>query len=373
MARAPACMPTLTGHASSPASTRSIANGGSSKPAVISVVTPADERGRQQLRVDRVDVRVHGTRRRDQPVRHVRLGVGAHDEVDAVADRRAAGPPDAGDPAVLDADVGLDDADHGVDDERAREHDVELRRPGRTVPLRHAGAEVLRVAPDRLVAAGGAVLLRPGPRGPCRRGGRGRRSWRRSGGGTPRRRGGSSSATPPAVVRGSRRHRRPRSGPAGPSWSRPAPSPRTRRPRCRAGTRALPRGRTPGARSRGGTGSATRSGSRRRDVLVTSSSSVSRPSFTSMSARRRRSRAHPGPSGSGGRAAAQRVAQRDDPRAVAQQDLQADLGHQLPDAVHHLGRVHRGAAGRLDPARSRRPRGRPRASRRRRAPRPRAG
>ena len=41
VARAPACIPTLTGHDSSPASTRSIAYGGSSKPAVMNVVTPA--------------------------------------------------------------------------------------------------------------------------------------------------------------------------------------------------------------------------------------------------------------------------------------------------------------------------------------------
>ena len=40
-------------------------------------------------------------------------------------------PPDADDPAVLDADVGLDDADRRVDDDRAGDDDVELRGPGR--------------------------------------------------------------------------------------------------------------------------------------------------------------------------------------------------------------------------------------------------
>ena len=44
-ARAPACKPMLTGQPSSPASTRSIAHGGSSKPAVISVVTPPARAG----------------------------------------------------------------------------------------------------------------------------------------------------------------------------------------------------------------------------------------------------------------------------------------------------------------------------------------
>ena len=38
-------MPMLIGQPSSAASVRSIANGGSSKPAVISVVTPADSAG----------------------------------------------------------------------------------------------------------------------------------------------------------------------------------------------------------------------------------------------------------------------------------------------------------------------------------------
>ena len=78
--------------------------------------------------------------------------MGADDEVDPVADRGVPGPADAGDPAVLDADVGLDDADDRVDDERAGEDDVELRRSGRLVPLRDPAAEVLGVAPDRLVA-----------------------------------------------------------------------------------------------------------------------------------------------------------------------------------------------------------------------------
>ena len=49
-------------------------------------------------------------------------------EVDAVADRRVPGAPDPDDPAVLDADVRLHDADDRVDDERAGDDDVELRR-----------------------------------------------------------------------------------------------------------------------------------------------------------------------------------------------------------------------------------------------------
>jgi hypothetical protein len=59
--------------------------------------------------------------------------------------------------AVLDADVGLDDADRRVDDDRARDDDVELRR-ARAARLGHPAAEVLRVAPLRLVAGRLAVL-----------------------------------------------------------------------------------------------------------------------------------------------------------------------------------------------------------------------
>ena len=48
-------------------------------------------------------------------------------QLDAVADAGVAGPPDADDAAVLDADVGLDRADDGVEDEGAGDDGVELR------------------------------------------------------------------------------------------------------------------------------------------------------------------------------------------------------------------------------------------------------
>ena len=84
--------------------------------------------------------------------------------------------PMPGDPAVLDADVRLDDADHGIDDEGAGDDDVELRRRRRPAHWAIREPEVLRVAPDRLVAARRAVLLRPGSTGRCRRAGPDRRS-----------------------------------------------------------------------------------------------------------------------------------------------------------------------------------------------------
>ena len=193
------------------------------------------ERGRQQLRIDGVDVRVDDAGRRDGAVGRVGLGVRAHDEVDAVADRRAPGPADARDPAVLDADVGLHDADDGVDNDRAGEHDVELRRPRRAVPLGHARAEVLRVAPQRLVAARGPVLLPRGSTGPCRPAGRGRRSSGRSGCAAPRPTGGSRPVL--LVAAGAAVADEPDD-----ASSRPAPSPPRPPTAGRGGSPAPPRG-----------------------------------------------------------------------------------------------------------------------------------
>src|SRR5207244_3778956 len=76
---------------------------------------------------------------------------GADREVDAVADRGVAGPADADDPAILDPDIGLDDADRGIDDDRPDHHRVELGWPG-VAALGQPDAEILGVAPDRLVA-----------------------------------------------------------------------------------------------------------------------------------------------------------------------------------------------------------------------------
>ena len=117
----------------------------------------AGQRRGQQLRADRVDVAVDRAGRRDQAVAGDRHRVRADVELDPVADRWVAGPTDADDPAVLDADVGLDDADRRVDDDRAGHDHVELRR-ARPARLGHPVAQVLRVAPLRLVAGRLAVL-----------------------------------------------------------------------------------------------------------------------------------------------------------------------------------------------------------------------
>ena len=220
----------MTGHPSRPANVRSIAHGGSSKPAVISVVTPPDRAAGMSAGLIEVDVAVDRARRRDQAVAHDRRGVRADRELDAVADRAVAGPSDADDPAVLDADVGLDDAEDRVDDERAGDDRVELRvGPGRSLGRSGAGASSRSPRSARRPAPGGP--RRPGPRGRCRPGGRGRRSSGRSGRGARPGRGGSSGrldASPPvaaepdeATVR--RLARRPAlGGPAGRSRRKPA-------------------------------------------------------------------------------------------------------------------------------------------------------
>ncbi len=229
-------MPTLTGQPSSPARTRSIAYGGSSKPAVMSVVTPPDSAGGSSSGsiVWTCVSTPPGVAIR--PYAMYGFVFGPDHQVDAVADLGAARPADAGDPAVLDADVGLDHAEDGIHDERAGEHEVELRRAGRRVRLRHPHAQVLGVAPDRLVAAGGAVLLDADPEVGVAEADAVACGRRRSGCGTPPRTGGSPGSAPG-------RSSRP-CAPAGRSSSRRAPSPRRRRRARRAGSRAPPRGRT---------------------------------------------------------------------------------------------------------------------------------
>src|SRR6185369_9268295 len=68
----------------------------------------------------------------------------------------------AGDSAVLDADVRLDDAEQGIDDHRADDDGVQLART-RHARLRHAEADVLRIAPDRLVADRLPILVDANP------------------------------------------------------------------------------------------------------------------------------------------------------------------------------------------------------------------
>ena len=120
------------------------------------------ERRPDLLRRDHVDVAVDAAGRGDQALAGDDLGPGAdHQPVgDAVHDVRVAGLADTDDAAVVDADVGLDDADQGIEDDGVRDDQVEraggvreARRLGHPVPDGLAAAE------DRLVAGHGQVAL----------------------------------------------------------------------------------------------------------------------------------------------------------------------------------------------------------------------
>ncbi|ESU51923.1 hypothetical protein P376_0101 [Streptomyces sp. HCCB10043] len=201
-----------------------------------------DEGGR-----DEVDVGVDRSGREQLPVARDDLGLGADHQVgvDAVHGVRVPGLADAGDPAVPDADVGLDDAPV-VDDDGAGDDGVGRALGPGGAGLAHGLADHLAAAEHRLVArvsgAARAVLLdldeqirvgEPDPvagRGPeqvgvhralevrhrghlrFRRAGRGRRGGRR-GGRVRHRRGCRVRSAPPyrrrcsAAVRGRRRGR----------------------------------------------------------------------------------------------------------------------------------------------------------------------
>ena len=90
-------------------------------PPPIIVVTPLIERIFDLLRADEVDVRIDGARGHDQALARDHLGPGPITMFDRRLDVRIAGLADRRDAAVLEADVGLDDApvieDHGVGDD----------------------------------------------------------------------------------------------------------------------------------------------------------------------------------------------------------------------------------------------------------------
>jgi hypothetical protein len=114
------------------------------------------------LRADEVDVAVDAAGGDDHALTGDHLGAGADDDVHAGLGVGVAGLADGGDAAVLQADVGLDDAPV-VDDERVGEHRVDSALRARALRLRHAVANRLAATELHLltVAAGGQgeVLL----------------------------------------------------------------------------------------------------------------------------------------------------------------------------------------------------------------------
>ena len=95
-------------------------------PPPMNVVTPLASASYGLLRADEVDVRVDAAGREDQAFARDRFGRDADDHAvgDAGHHVGVAGLADAGDPAALDADVGLVDAGP-VDDERVGDDAVE--------------------------------------------------------------------------------------------------------------------------------------------------------------------------------------------------------------------------------------------------------
>lgn len=79
-------------------------------------------------------------------------------QLDAVADVRVACAADGDDAAILDTDIGFDDAYDWVDDDGTDDDGVQLTRAG-VFRLRLAKANGLAVAPQRLVSVSLPVIL----------------------------------------------------------------------------------------------------------------------------------------------------------------------------------------------------------------------
>ena len=127
------------------------------------VVMPAGQRGVQDGRADQVHVAVDRAGGEDLAVAGDDLGARADHQVGvhAVHGVRVAGLAERHDPAVADADVGLDDAPV-VEHDRAGDHRVRGALGAGGPGLAHRLADHLAAAEDHLVAgrrAGAAVLL----------------------------------------------------------------------------------------------------------------------------------------------------------------------------------------------------------------------
>ena len=88
------------------------------------------QRDRDQVRLDEMDVGVDAARGGDEPLAVDRRGGRADEQIGVVDDVGVAGAAHAGDQAVLHADVGLEDAEHRVDDDDVGDQEVELAGAG---------------------------------------------------------------------------------------------------------------------------------------------------------------------------------------------------------------------------------------------------
>jgi len=101
---------------------------------------------------------VHAAGRDDLAFAGDRLRAGSDDDVDARLRVRIAGLADRDDTAVLQADIGFDDAPV-VDDQRIGDDGVDRAIGARHLALAHAVADDLATAELHLVAIGGEILL----------------------------------------------------------------------------------------------------------------------------------------------------------------------------------------------------------------------
>ena len=117
----------------------------------------AHERLFDLLRADEVDVRVDTAGGEDHALAGDDLGGGADGHADAGLDVRVAGLADGMDAALLEADIGLDDAPV-VDDQRIGDDGVDHLGGGQ-LALAHAVADDLAAAEFHLFAVDGVVFF----------------------------------------------------------------------------------------------------------------------------------------------------------------------------------------------------------------------
>jgi hypothetical protein len=110
------------------------------------------------LRADEMDMNIERAGGQDLAFTCNRLGAWADDNIDARLDIRIAGLADTDDAAVLEADIGLDDAPV-IDNQRVGDHGIDRACGPWFLALSHAVADHLAAAEFHLFAVGGEILL----------------------------------------------------------------------------------------------------------------------------------------------------------------------------------------------------------------------
>ncbi len=106
-----------------------------------------------------MDVRVEPAGGEDLALAGDHFGRRADDDGHARLDVGIARLADGDDPAVLQPDIGLDDAGHRIDDQRVGDHRIDRPARARHLALAHAVADHLAAAELHLLAIGGEIAL----------------------------------------------------------------------------------------------------------------------------------------------------------------------------------------------------------------------